>query len=364
MADVMIAEQLATAQVPSTISYIGKVTRRTSLIILHTDNKLLDDFRRKNLQATFDRLLWTLRGFGALFPGRGTRKNKPAVVYAHLKFFLIICLLLFYAAEISFLFFQAIANLERKTNLEIHFISNFQFALLTAFGIMTFYMRSEKLHTLIYAVVRTGSWIGGADWFLVKFFRMITWSFLIYFGGSFIGILAWKSVAISSLSDSLFGLRVSAAVLSMAMAFALLLVIAFRIVHLSVMTLTGGILAIQFHRLAHLVEIEAESQAERSLEDALRQHWHLSKLVEDLNKVFSPSLLFFLVSDVAVMISLIGYLLGGSEMEAPLGLFITNSTSDNVAFIVYSLGATGMLLTRLVVAAFLHHQVRNSVLTP
>jgi hypothetical protein len=94
-----------------------------------------------------------------------------------------------------------------------------------------------------------------------------------------------------------------------------------------------------------------------SLEGVLRRHWQLSALVEDLDRVFSPTLLIFLGSEVAVVVSLIGYLICESEIEAPLGLFVTNSTADTVTYFIYGFGAVAMLLMRISVAGLLHHQV-------
>lgn len=167
-------------------------------------------------------------------------------------------------------------------------------------------------------------------------------------------------------TDSFFGLPVPALGLSLCMLFVLFLALCFRTACLSLVTLANGTMSIQFRRLAQqlkchhylgICQAEEKSAKEGAIKAILQEHWHLCEVVADLDSLLAPSSLLFLGSDVALVVSLISYIISGTGMEATLGLYITNTMADMATFVIYGVGAIGILLWRIGGSALLNHQV-------
>ena len=175
------------------------------------------------------------------------------------------------------------------------------------------------------------------------------------------------------IKDSVFGLPMPAAVVSFCMASLLGLAVTFRLVHLTVVSLSCGALGMQFHRLTKLMKVNLQLDSTsvdgpgeisdgpcQSVKKCLQQHYYLSELVRELDGVFAPTLLLFTASDSVVLTSMISYFISSSKLEAPLGLYVTRGNIDMGFYVNYMMGAMFLLFMRIGMAAYLNEKVRPS----
>ncbi|OQV12933.1 hypothetical protein BV898_12854 [Hypsibius exemplaris] len=287
--------------------------------------------------------------------------NKRTRPLAYLTLLTVLLIFLLFLAQLTFMFLQAIVHQPIITVLEIHVISHSSFVLATILGMVIFTLRSKRLQCITSAIAQPDSSLDKTDQFLLKLCCHFTGSFLFHILGQFATVLTVKVTAIYSLSDSFFGLQVPAALLSSGMIIILTLAIAIRATHLGITALSCGILGIRFRRLTLSLKHHRDGKFTQSLDDHLKQHYYLSHLVHELDEVLAPSSLIFLASDIVVVTTLISYFISESVIEAPLGLFVTQGLPDRVTYIMYGIGAVGMLVTRVTASAFLNDQAQSIV---
>ena len=157
--------------------------------------------RQKRLQHIFDTFVWLLRGFGTI-PRYGLA-TTASVKRRDSSFFKAVFLLvattsalIFFSAELSYMYINAIAGLKHATIIQIHFISRSQFAVVTAVGMLTIAMRSGRLPAVITAIVQADSWSDESDWRLVKNFMRYKGLQLVYLTGLFVAAVTVKIKAV------------------------------------------------------------------------------------------------------------------------------------------------------------------------
>ncbi|OWA53157.1 hypothetical protein BV898_17591 [Hypsibius exemplaris] len=74
-----------------------------------------------------------------------------------------------------------------------------------------------------------------------------------------------------------------------------------------------------------------------------------------------PAELLSITSDLALVTSLISYFISDSQLEAPIGHFITQNATDTAIYFSCAIGTEFMLTTGIVLAAYLNHQADSCI---
>ncbi|OQV12931.1 hypothetical protein BV898_12852 [Hypsibius exemplaris] len=327
----------------------------------------INDSRQTDLCRTYRRFLWLMRGFGAVPQKDDTvrqQKFRSRCCYSS-RLFAAIFMVLLFNAQLTYMYVKATTNLHTKTILQIHFLSRSQFAITMALGILIFAFRSRKLPTVIAGVVKTCSWSNDLDWNTLRWIVRFSW---LYPGTLLVVVFPMgmivKLVLLRQLQDSLFGLAVPAVVVSLPMMIITYLGILFRCVHLCFVIVTCGALGLQFRRLTADMKVSQTGKtinSSLSLSSLLNRHYFLSELVRQFDAIFSPTLFIFTASDLVVVTSLISFYISASQMEASLGLYITQNAADMFIYVSYAVGTFAVLATRVTFAVVLNHQAHSCV---
>ncbi|OQV12930.1 hypothetical protein BV898_12851 [Hypsibius exemplaris] len=315
--------------------------------------------RQKHLSRSYAWFMWFLRGFGAVPQKDHRRRSFGFRCFYIARLFVVLTLILLFNAQLTFLFVQATAKLQTTTVVKLHFFSRSQFLMNIALGIVIFSRRSRKLPAVLSAIVKACVWAYDEDWRIFRWFIRYCWFQLLFlFGALFPVGVALKFLTGRHLRENLLGTSLPAEVTSVAMITIQTLGIAFRIAHLSLVVITCGALGLQFRRLNADLKVSrsGKTTADRTMSGLLVRHYQLSELVGQFDAIFSPSLLLFTAADLVVVTCLISSLISSGQMEAAMGLYITQTSTDIIVYTTYTFGAILVLISRVVVAAYLNHQ--------
>ncbi|OWA53156.1 hypothetical protein BV898_17590 [Hypsibius exemplaris] len=326
--------------------------------------------RRKYLSRSLRKFLWLFRGFGIIRPYGQQRNIKAARVFSIFRLITAVSIILFFAAQLTYMYVTAAKNLPTVTVLKLHFLSRLQTTVITALGMVILATRTRDLSAVVSDLVRACVWTNDTD------FRHLRWATIFsplycWLTLAMLPIgMAVKVFAVRHLKDSLFGGTLPAEMVS-----AVLMLsetgtaIFFRALHLSVIILICLTLGVQFRRIttdfrqAYGGDRDDQNPEAfvRRMNELLRRHYDLSKLVQRFDAIFSATLFLFTASDLANVTSLISYFISGSQLEAPLGHYVTQSATDNVVYIICAIGSVEVLLTRTAVTAYLSYHAESCI---
>ncbi|OWA53151.1 hypothetical protein BV898_17585 [Hypsibius exemplaris] len=328
--------------------------------------------RRAYLRRAFKIMLGLMGAFGTI-RSSNSRQSKCSATFPTLRLLAVVCFFLLFLGQLTYLYLQASANLETATSLKLHFISRAQSTFNTALCLIILSRRTRKLPSVLFGIANACLWSDESQYRPLRRIVNFTVAYLGFIYGIMfpIGLIA-KIVSVRGLNESLFGWSLPAEVVILSMFIIEATAISFRSIHLMTLIIMCLTLGMQFSHLTRSIKTSRQGGSiDKSagdygscMGDLLYRHYRLSKLVHQFDAIFSASLFLFTASDVILLTSLMSYFISGSRLEASMGHYVTQSALDNGVFMFGAFGGVVLVLTRVMVTAYLSYEPGVLVLPP
>ncbi|OWA53150.1 hypothetical protein BV898_17584 [Hypsibius exemplaris] len=329
-----------------------------------------DEQRRAYIRRAFGKLLRVMGAFGVTSSTGGTQQSKCSEICRTVRLIAAVCLVMLFLAQFTHLFLRAIATVGTATALKLHFLSRSQSTLTTALGLIILSRRSRKLPSVLSSIASACTWSSDSEFRPLRRFITFSMAYLacLYCVVLPVGLLM-KVLMVRGLNESFLGWTITAEVVSFGMLLIEATAVSFRSTHLMMMIMTCLTLGMQFAYLTGSMKTfrqgwsinKSAGEYASGMSDLLYRHYRLSKLVHQFDAIFSASLFLFTASDLIVVTSLISYFISGHRLEAKMGHYVTGTDLDHGMFMNGAVGGVLLILTRVIVTAYLSYRAESCI---